>query len=502
MIRMIRFAAAAFLCAAMGAGAATISGTVRTAATAAGGTAAPVPGAKVILLQYSLTGGLGGAGQAHLDSTTTDAQGQYAFAKADTGIRLLSAEKAGYQNGTGLVRVASDTGHYTANLTLRALPDTTPGFLKATVLSGSAQGTPVAGATLVLASGFGGIGGGTRADTVKADDKGQYLFKDLAPAAYSVRASAAGFQARTASATVRSRDTAAVEIVLLPENPTGSIAGKVVKASDGSAVSGAQVIVARGGILGGGGGSKPDTVTTGADGSYKVDSVPAQQSYTLTVKASGYQTAISAGVSVAYNQIRTADFFLVPALAGDSTHGSVAGVVEDSARKGLAGARIVLTSGRIGGGGGGGAGAGTSDTVVSDAQGRFVFPKLAAGSYRLTATLAGYQGASETGLNVAAGETFVATLTLRKATALRPAAQASGGMRLYAGPTGRLILETPAAPAAGRVRAFDARGALRFAASLPAGATHLDIPWFRGKTGYVVVERGGEIHRWTAAAAP
>jgi hypothetical protein len=498
---MIRFGAAALFCAAMGAGAATLSGTVRTAATTAGGTAAPVEGAKVVLIQYSLTGGgAAGAGQTRLDSTTTDAQGQYTFAKADTGIRLLSAEKAGYQNATGLVRVASDTGHYTANLTLRARPETTPGFLKVTVLAGSAQGTPVAGATLVLSSGF--AAGGARADTVKADDKGQYLFKDLAPAGYSLRVSATGFQARTAAVTVRARDTAAAEVILLPENATGAIAGKVVKASDGSAVSGAKVIVSRGGILGGGGagGSKPDTVTTGSDGAYKVDSVPAQQTYTVTVKADGYQTAAMGGISVVYNQTHQADFFLVPAIAGDSTHGSVAGMVEDTTHKGLAGVRVILTSGRIGGGGAGGAAA-AADTVETDAQGRFVFPKLTAGNYRLTAALTGYQTLSETGLNVAVGETFIATLTMRRATAILAVAMEPGGMRLSAGPAGRLILSAPAAPFAGRVRVYDARGALRFAAPLAAGATHLDIPWVRGRTGYVVVERGGEIHRLAAAAA-
>lgn len=494
MIRMIRFAAAALLCAAIGGKAATVSGTVRATA-AAGATGTPIEGAKVVLIKVAVGGGAGGGVQTRLDSVNTDAQGAFSFAEVDTGVALLSAVKEGYQNGSGYANVASDTGHYSVNITLRPPADTTPGKLKGTVRAGSAQGTPIANATVVVSRTGGG--GGAAPDTVKTDAQGGFAIESLPPAGYSVRASAAGYQNGTANATVRAKDSTEVTVVLLPENASGTLAGKVTKASDGSAVSGAKVIVSRSGGGAGAGAFQPDTVTTGSDGAYKIDSVPAQQGYTLTVKAEGYQTAVATGITVTYDQTRETDFLLVPAVAGDTAHGSVAGVVTDSAHKALAGVRIILSSGF----GGGGGGAQTADTVETDAQGRFVIPNLPIGSYRLSASLSGYQAASQNALTVAVGQTAVANLSLRKSTAIMAVARSSGGMRLQAGAAGRMVLEAPAMGLPGRVRAYDARGALRFSGALPAGATRMEIPWARGRTGFVVVERAGGIYRLSAAAA-
>ena len=60
------------------------------------------------------------------------------------------------------------------------------------------------------------------------------------------------------------------------------------------------------------------------------------------MKADGFQSVASAGLAVAFEEKRVLDFALLPAIAGDTTHGSVAGIVTDTAHKALAGARVIL----------------------------------------------------------------------------------------------------------------------------------------------------------------
>jgi hypothetical protein len=493
MTRIIRFAAPLFLFAALGGQAATLSGNVRATA-AAGATGTPIEGAKVVLIKVALGGGgAGGGAQTRIDSVNTDAQGAYSFDKVDTGTALINASKEGYANGTGFTAVAADTGHYTVNITLRPPADTTPGMLTGTVRAGSAQGTPIAGATVIVARNGGG-GGAAVADTLEADAQGHFGIASLAPATYSVRASATGYLNGTANATVRARDTTEVNVVLLPENASGSISGKVAKAAGGSAVSGAHVILSRTGGGGGAGTFTPDTAETGADGAYKFDSVPVQQGYVLTVKTDSYQTAVTTGISVAFEQNREADFFLVPVVMDDTSHGSVAGQVTDSAHKALEGVRVILS--RTAGAGGGAA---TADTIETDADGRFLFASVTAQTgYRLSLSLTGYQGASAFNLNVTVGQTVVSNLVMQKASGIR-AVGAGERMRLLAGRDGRLTLEMPAGPSPARVRVYDLAGAVRFQGSIAAGATRLEIPWVKGRAGYVMIERGGDLLRMPAA---
>jgi len=489
MSRSIRFAAVAFLWAALGLQAATVKGTVRATAATAGATGDPIAGAQVVLIKGAF--GAGGV-QTRVDSVETNAQGEYTFATVDTGITLLSAAKTGYQAGTGFANVAADTGTYTVNITLRPPADTTPGKLQGTVRVGTAQGSPLAGATVVVSR----TGGGTAVrDTLTTDAQGHFVIASLAPATYSVRASDTGYQAGTVTATVRAHDSAVADIVLLPNNASGSVSGKVTKASDGSALGGAGIILSirAGGV---GGTARADTVKAGADGTYKIDSVPVGQTFTLTVKADGFQSIVSAGLTVTYQQDRVVDFALIPEVAGDTTHGSVAGIVSDSAHKAVAGAQVILART--------GAAAGDSlppDTVKTDANGRFEFPSVKARiNYRLSVSITGFRNGTAN-VTVTVGQTSMANFTLLPPVAIRTVSPLSAGMRLYAGSPGRLILEMPASPFPGKVRAYDVRGASLFSGSLSAGETRMDIRWVNGRTGYVVVERGGEFHRLAISAA-
>ena len=104
-------------------------------------------------------------------------------------------------------------------------------------------------------------------------------------------------------------------------------------------------------------------------------------------------------------------------------------------------------------------------------------------------------------MTVSVGQTSIANVTLLPPTAIRAISSASGAMRLYAGAAGRLVLELPKSPLAGRVRVYDVRGAILFAGAVPEGMTRMEIPWTAGRSGYMVIERGGEIHRLTIAPA-
>lgn len=487
--RVFGMVAGALLCAAMAAGAATVTGTVRTGGQGGqGGGGTPVEGAKVVLIGL---GGQGGGGlQTRLDSTTTDAQGKYTFAKATTGFRQLQASKTGLANGNGATNVANDTGTYTVNINMPAAPRTGPGKVMGTVRRGSATGAPIAGATVVLARGFGGTGG-AQPDTLKTDAQGKYSFDSVAAAIYTVRVTMTGYQPGNDNVTVPAGDTAVSDFELMPLNAAGSVGGKVTKASDGSAVANAQVILSRGGG-GQGGGMRPDTVQTNAQGVYSFDSVGVQTNYVVTVKAAGFQTAINQNVDVALDIKTAADFALIAAVA-DTTHGSITGTVTDAAHKALANARVILARTT----GGGGQQGTPVDTVQTDAQGKFTFPSVTEGNnYRLTVSLTGYQTATDANVDVVAGQSAVANFALASSSGIRALAGSAQGMRLRALGAGRILLELPASAASGRVILYDAAGQRAFEGLLPAGATSMEIP-SRGGMGYVVVERDGRMDRRT-----
>ncbi len=487
MNRMIRFAFASLLCAAMGSMAATVSGTVRTGGgVIGGGGGTPVPGAKVVLIGLGGTGG--GAVQTRLDSVTTDAQGAYAFPKATTGFRRLVASKTGLSDGNGAANVANDTGHYTVNINMQEAPRTGPGKVMGTVRRGSATGAAVAGATVVLTRGF--TGGGNGADSAKTDAQGHYAFDSVAAGNVTLRVTATGYQAGNGNANVPAGDTATADFALMPLNAAGSITGKVTKASDGTPIAGAQVILSGQGGRGGG----ADTATTNAQGVYSFDSVSVQTNHTLTAKATGFETSVNANVDVALDQHAVADFALVAA-GTDPTHGNINGTVSDIGGKPLANARVILARG------GGGQQGGAVDTVQTDAQGRFSFTGLTAqANYRLTVSLTGFQTGTDANLDVVAGQTAVSNFTLLSASGILSSGKTSAFPRIAARAAGRLTLAYPASATLGRLMLYDARGSLAFAGAVAAGSTSMEIPCGSG-AGYVVIERDGRVDRLPAIAS-
>lgn len=477
------------LLAAFGAGAATLGGTVR-AASNNGGQGAVIAGAKVVLMGF---GGGGGGGQQRLDSTVTDAQGQYSFDSVSTGFRQVVASKDGYQNGQAFANVAQNNGEYTANITMIANGGGgggQTGVVAGTVRAGTAQGAPIANALVVLTRAPGGGGGTAFLDSLRTNAQGQYRF-DSVPAVnnYTMRVTATGYNAATNNnVDVNEGDTTTANFNLTavpgPARP-GSIAGTVRKAAGNEPVSGANVVLSRNG-------TRVDSAKTNADGHYAFDSVAANTNYTVTVTMAGFQNAVNADVDVTSNQTSTVDFSLIASGAG-GTRGSIIGTVVDNAKKAVAKARVVLSRTGVGGG------SGAIDTVETDASGDFAFDSVAAlQNYTVTVTAAGFQTAVNNNVDVVAGQAVLADFILVPSI-VGVRGEGAAGFRALAS-RGSLRVEFSASPWAGRMAAYDARGALAFATEVPAGASTLSLP-ARGGVRFLVLERGGMVERLSLTAA-
>jgi len=334
----------------------------------------------------------GGGGGARLDSTTTGETGAYTFTTDSTGTRQILVSAEGYVSGSAFVNIASDTGTYTANITIN--PPLPPGSIAGKV-SKASDSSALEGARVILSRFGGGGGGGFTPDTAVTDAEGAYAFDSIpVNSGYSLAVSLDGYQNMTRGSVRVASDSVSTQNFFLapPPNP-GSVAGKVSKASDSSALAGARVILSRGGG-GGGGGFTPDTALTDAEGEYAFDSIPANTGYSLSVSFSGYVSINRGSVRVAPDSVSTQNFFL--ALPPDP--GSISGkVAKESDSSALAGARVILS--RFGGGGGGGF---TPDTALTDAEGEYAFDSIPANTgYSLSVSLQGYVSTTRGSVRVA-----------------------------------------------------------------------------------------------------
>lgn len=486
MLKSIYSGTLMILFATFAAGAASLTGTVRAAATG-GGQGAAIADAMVVL---SSLGG-GGGGQA-LDTATTNAQGQYSFDSVSTGFRTVVASKTGFNNGTAFANIAQANGEYTANITMTASGGGgggNVGIVSGTVRAAAAggQGAPIDGAMLVLSRAAGG-GATAYLDSARTNAQGQYRF-DSVPAVnnYTLVVRATGYNnATNNNVDVNENDTTVANFNLTavpgPARP-GSIAGTVRKAADNAVLAGARVVLSRGGQ----GGGRVDSALTDADGRYAFDSVAANTNYIVTVTAAGFQTAANADVDVIANQTSTVDFRLV-ASGPSVTRGSIIGTVTDNARKGVAGARVVLS--RTGTGGG----AGAIDTVTTDASGDFSFDSVAVlQNYVVTVTAAGFQTATNNNVDVVAGQAVVADFFLVPSLGVRADGGFLSPFRLSSSEK-ILSVEFAPSPWAGRLSAYDLRGALAFSGTVPAGSTGTSLPAKAGIR-FLVLERGGMAER-------
>jgi uncharacterized repeat protein (TIGR01451 family) len=142
-------------------------------------------------------------------------------------------------------------------------------------------------------------------------------------------------------------------------------------------------------------GSAFDTVTTAADGTYRIGNLPAGGSFTVTPSATGYAFTPPSALFVNVTTDRLADFTAACTPA-------ISGLVRDPLDGALAGVTVTLS------------GAGSA-TAVTDVNGRYVFSGVSTGqSYTITPGRAGFtfEPASAPAATSACGTTpatFVAT---------------------------------------------------------------------------------------------
>ncbi len=167
-----------------------------------------------------------------------------------------------------------------------------------------------------------------------------------------------------------------------PPPATGSMTGTVQDSQTAIGIANALVSLSPGGL----------STLTSSNGAFGFPTLAAG-SYAISAGAPGYQSG-GATVTVTANHNANINLHLVSTAAG----GSVQGVVKSGATgKAIVGAIVTLTPGSM--------------ATVADATGYYGFPSVAAGSYTLSVTAAGYQPSSQT-IAVKSGHTNQVNLSL------------------------------------------------------------------------------------------
>lgn len=310
----------------------------------------------------------------------------------------LEAGKEGY----AAVRrsgVTLKTGDAVANVTL-----TVKKGLEARGKVVDGAGQPVAGAEVRIAireAGGGGLGGGRRQlrlmglDASKPDAtssaNGAFVVRGLEVGEYTASVSRDGYARRNAQGLAVK---AGVDNVWAPIALQNGVAiGGFVRDTLGQPIPGAQIFG-----ISLGEGVRPQIVTSGPDGRFRVDGLAAQKPMLLNLGAAGFATQ--------QKNVTPPVEDLVVVL---KTAGTVRGRVEDGDTKRPLTDFTIARTGPRGGGGGGFAlqianGQGGEKAFQSD-DGSFELPDVPAGKWTMRASAAGYRNGETSGVDVGEGET-------------------------------------------------------------------------------------------------
>jgi len=254
----------------------TISGTVTDSATPA----TLIQGAIVSLRN----------GNATVKIDTTKADGKYSFDSVAVGAYTVRASATHY-----ITKTVTDSVRTSAPVTSTiALAGIIYSAVSGTIADSVTPATLIQGAIVSLRNGNATV----KIDTTKAD--GKYSFDSVATGAYTVAATAAGYVAKTESASVPSATPVTVDFALVKQQ-YGSLSGVVKDSASGSALKGA-VVSLRNGY------STIKIDTTGTDGKYAFDSIPIGF-YTVRATDSSYTTK-NVTDSVKVNVAGAIDFLL------------------------------------------------------------------------------------------------------------------------------------------------------------------------------------------------
>ena len=294
-------------------------------------------------------------------TTKTDSNGNYSFSNVPVGSYTVTGSQVGYQSAS-IQNVSVTSGsNAVSNLVLTA---TSSGTISGIVTNMS--GAAIVGAIISYS------GGSTTATTNSA---GSYTLA-VGPGTYSVTASASGFLTSTQpNVSVTSNSTTTVNFALAQ---SGTISGTVTN-SAGTGLANATVSYS--------GGST--TATTNSGGAYTLSVAPG--TYSVSASAIGYQSSTQSNVTVSVGTTTTANFSLIQLV------GTISGTVTNSAGAAISGATVSYSGG--------------STTATTNAAGSYSL-SVAPGTYSVTASTTGYQGATQSNVTVTAGGTATVNFSL------------------------------------------------------------------------------------------
>ncbi|MFN3649992.1 MAG: collagen binding domain-containing protein [Armatimonadota bacterium] len=232
---------------------------------------------------------------------------------------------------------------------------------------------------------------------IPSDEVGSAVFPGLAPGFYTVQAQRAGFRpAASRSFQVRAGAITAVTLRLSRDvNQVGRLGGVVRSAASGEPIRNAAIEVLHGLSSG--------STRTGGDGRYELNKLIPGSDYSVQVRAPGFATQTVGNVVIREHQLTVLDFRLV---SNAPTRGSIAGRVSDREGEGIPFAAIRIT-----------AGVDAGKQVQAGPDGEYVLRDLTPGAgYAIVAEQDGYSAAGRAGLEVKAGRTTVANVTLQNRT--------------------------------------------------------------------------------------
>ncbi|MFC4098834.1 carboxypeptidase regulatory-like domain-containing protein [Paenibacillus xanthanilyticus] len=333
--------------------------------TVTGTDGSPIAGAAVIVRQDSAAGPI-------VARTVTDSAGRYTIDNLDPGNYVLTASAEDFQTSvSGAIVQPNATA--AADFVLAPSPGTISG-----VVVELATGAPIPNAfievRLLRANGIAVATGFT-------DASGNFAVDSLPPGSYTVIATAAGFQTNGATVMLEAAETENASIALLP-NP-GFVAGTVFNTATGLPLAGATVRIAdANGFL-------YDLVVTDSGGAYTVRGLP-PGNYIVSAFADGFQGQII-GAIVQSDTTSPVNLGLLP------NPGAITGTVSPSS----AGTLVqLLDANNV-----------FILSVVTTAEGSYLFDNLAPGNYLIRATAANYS--TETvGATVFSGQTSNALISL------------------------------------------------------------------------------------------
>ncbi|MCY1078598.1 carboxypeptidase regulatory-like domain-containing protein [Archangium lansingense] len=292
----------------------------------------------------------------------TNGDGFFMFPGLPPGDYTVIATKAGYTSAGVAVGVDANEVTLAGTLVLEVVPDT--GLLRGKVFD-AATLEPLQSVQVSLT--------GTFSQSVLTNGAGEFDFGPMVPGSYTVRFAKTGFNTLTGTVTIvagrvlsmQPGMTAAVPGGYVDDAP-GTVVGQVVNGKTGQPLVGA-VFNLGGGL----------SATTGADGSFRITSVP-RGTYEGTVTASGYHAGtfslvFTAGAS---GEIGTMSLFPVETTPAPTTLTLRGLVVNGVSGAPIAGATVTLTE------------SGAGATTGTD--GRFVLTGITLKNFSLSVSATGY----------------------------------------------------------------------------------------------------------------